>query len=159
MLKQVMIIVTILFFVVGCSQKRDINFSQPYKIVLKTKDLAIADGGFLTKADNYKSIEVFSAGKILLHIELDSSACINGSCTNRLDFNSRVFGYSYYKSFLDDLLDKKAIYNGVNKMKINGGFEQKIKTKGYDILYRVTDKTTYFKDRQNHILIKLKKLK
>jgi len=158
MLKQVMVTITILFFVIGCSQKRDITFSLPYKVVVKTKNLAIADGGFLTKADNYKSLEVFSAGKIVLHVELNKNACINNLCTNRLDFNQRVFGYSYYESFLDDVLDKKEIYDGKNIVKTSDGFKQNIKTKNYDIIYKVDKKSLYFKDKINHVLLKLRRL-
>ncbi len=158
MLKQISIVAIILFFLTACAQKRDITFSLPYKVVVKTKNLAIADGGFLTKADNYKSLEVFSAGKIVLHVELNKNACINNLCTNRLDFNQRVFGYSYYKSFLDDILDKKEIYDGKNIIKTGDGFKQNIKTKDYDIIYSINKKSLYFKDRKNHVLLKLRRL-
>ncbi len=158
MLKQIFIAVSIVFLFVACSLKRDITFSIPYKVIIKTKNLAIADGGFLTKADNYKSLEVFSAGKIVLHVELSENACINNVCTNRLDFNKRVFGYRYYKSFLDDILDRKEIYDGKNSIKIKKGFEQKIKTKDFDIIYKVDAKSLYFKDKTNHILLKLRRL-
>jgi hypothetical protein len=158
MLKNILLSSFLLILLAGCSQKRDITFSLPYKVVIKTKDLAIADGGFLTKADNYKSLEVFSAGKIVLHVELNENACINNTCTNRLDFNKRVFGYSYYKNFLDDILDKKEIYGGKNIIKTNYGFTQNIKTKDFNIIYKVDEKSVYFKDKINHILLKLRRL-
>jgi len=157
MLKKILFVLPLLLLI-GCSQKRDITFSLPYKVVVKTKNLAIADGGFLTKAKDYKSLEVFSAGKILLHVELSKSACINDTCTNRSDFNKRVFGYGYYKRFLDDVLDKKEIYSGKNMIKTNDGFKQNIKTKDFDIMYKVDKKGVYFKDRKNHILLKLRRL-
>ncbi len=158
MLKNLFIIFFTLFLLAGCSIKHQIKFSAPYKIVIKTKDIAIADSGFVKKADGYKSIEIFTLGKLTLHVEIGNDACINGYCTDRIDFNRRFFGYQHYANLLDDILDKSQIYGGVGKIEMQGGFLQEIKTKNYDIIYRVTDKTIYFKDRMNHILIKLKKL-
>ncbi|MFK5882272.1 MAG: hypothetical protein QM482_08645 [Sulfurospirillum sp.] len=148
----------LLLLVTGCSFKHHINFSSPYAIVIKTQNIAIADSGFVKKADGYKSVEIFSAGFLALHVEIGNDACINGYCTDRLDFNKRFFGYRHYANLLDDILDGQEIYGGVGKVGMKSGFEQKIKTKNYNIVYRVTDKRIYFKDKQNHILIKLTKL-
>lgn len=148
----------VVLFLTSCSLKHEINFSAPYKIVIKTKDIAIGDSGFIKKADGYKSIEIFSAGFLALHVELGANACINGMCTDRLDFNRRFFGYSHYANLLDDILDKKEIYSGMGKIKLKDGFEQNIKTKHYNITYRVTKNSIYFKDKTNHILIKLKEI-
>ena len=146
-------------FFIGCLPKYNINFSQSYKIVIKTKDIAIADSGFIKKADNYKSIQIFSAGVLALHVELKKDdACINRFCTTRKDFNNRFFGYAHYPNLLDDILDKRVIYDGVGKVDKKDGFEQNIKTKNYNIIYRVTNNAIYFKDKQNHILIKLRRL-
>ncbi len=158
MLKRVWFFVFVLLFITGCAIKPHINFSQPYKIIIKTKNIAIADSGFVRKAQGYKSIEIFSAGVLALHVELSKLACLNDSCTTREDFNRRFFGYKHYAKILDDILDKQPIYGGVNKIKIKYGFEQNIKTNRYDILYKVGKKSIYFKDRKNHILIKLKRL-
>ncbi|SFV59476.1 Putative lipoprotein [hydrothermal vent metagenome] len=158
MLKNLFIVFCTLLFLAGCSIKHQINFSAPYLIVIKTKDIAMADSGFVKKADGYKSIEIFTLGKLTLHVEIGNDACINGYCTDRIDFNRRFFGYQYYANLLDDILDRSYIYAGVGKIETQDGFLQKIKTKNYDIIYRVTDKTTYFKDRKNHILIKLTRL-
>ena len=157
MLKSLLSLFLVLFLT-SCSLKHDITFSAPYKIIIKTEDIAIADSGFVKKADGYKSIEIFTVGKLALHVELSNDACINGYCTDRLDFNRRFFGYKHYTNLLDDILDKKEIYNGVGKVETKNGFEQKIKTKQYDIVYRVTQNSIYFKDKTNHILIKLIKL-
>ncbi len=159
MLKRYLILVFYLILFVGCAQKYNINFSQPYKIVIKTNNIAIADSGFIIKADNYKSIQIFSVGKIVLHVELKKEdACINGLCTTRNDFNDRFFGFKHYPNLLDDILDKKVIYKGIEKIKTKNGFEQNIKNRNYDISYKVTNDSIYFKDRKNHILIKLKRL-
>jgi len=157
MLKNLLLVFAVLFFT-SCSLKRNINFSAPYKIVIKTQKIAIADSGFVRKADGYKSIEIFTTGFLALHVELGVDACINGYCTDRLDFNKRFFGYKHYKSLLDDILDKKEIYGGVDKIKTKDGFEQRVERKKYNIIYRVSDKKIYFKDRINHILIKLTRL-
>ncbi len=158
MLKKAWVFVSVLLFIAGCAIKPHINFSQPYKIIIKTKNIAIADSGFVRKAQGYKSVEIFSAGVLALHVELSKLACLNESCTTREDFNRRFFGYKHYAKILDDILDKKPIYGGVNKIKTKYGFEQNIKTNRYDILYRVSKKSIYFKDKKNHILIKLMRL-
>lgn len=158
MLKNVWVLSFVLIFILGCAIKPHISSSQTYKIIIKTKDIAIADGGFVRKAQGYKSIEIFSAGVLALHVELAKMACLNGSCTTRDDFNRRFFGYKHYNKILDDILDKKAIYGGENKIKTKDGFMQIIKRDRYDILYKVSKNSIYFKDRKNHILIKLIRL-
>lgn len=158
MLKNVFLLSSIFLFILGCVIKPDINFSEPYKIIIKTKNIAIADSGFVRKAQGYKSIEIFSAGVLALHVELGKTACLNGSCTTREDFNRRFFGYKHYSKILDDILDKKALYDGIDKVKTKDGFRQNIKTDRYNILYKVDKNSIYFKDRKNHILIKLIRL-
>ncbi len=157
-IKTSFIVLFVLVFWTGCSLKQQITFSEPYKIVIKTHNIAIADSGFIKKADGYKSIEIFTVGTLALHVELGNNACVNGYCTDKIDFNKRFFGYKHYAGLLDDILDKKEIYNGINKVDTKDGFTQRIKTKRYDIIYKVTGKTVYFRDKQNHILIKLTRL-
>jgi len=158
MLKNVWVLSFVLLFILGCTIKPHINFSQTYKIIIKTKNIAIADSGFVRKAQGYKSIEIFSAGVLALHVELGKMACLNERCTTRDDFNRRFFGYKHYNKILDDILDKKAIYGGVDKIKTKDGFMQNIKTDRYDILYKVGKNSIYFKDKKNRILIKLIRL-
>ncbi len=158
MLRKIFIGIIVLLFFAACSQKYNINFSAPYIIVIKTKNIAIADSGFLKKAQNYKSLQIFSAGKILLNVELSNNACLDGHCTTKSDFNERLFGYRYYDNLLDNILDKRAIYDAKNIVYKKDGFEQKIKTKSYNIIYKVDEGSIYFKDKKNHVLIKLRRL-
>ncbi|MDX1808504.1 MAG: hypothetical protein R3331_03080 [Sulfurospirillaceae bacterium] len=158
MRKHIIIFLSVLLFFSGCAIKQDAILSYPYKIVVKTQNIGIADAGFLKKSSRYKNLQIFSAGSLVLNLKLSNKACLNGRCTTREDFNTKLFGYPYYKNIMDDILNKNQIYNGKNIKYIKDGFEQRIKSKNYDILYKIEDGNIYFKDRQNKVLIKLERI-
>ena len=78
---------------------------------------------------------------------------------SKRSFNKEFFGISHYESFIDELFNLKPIYDEKNLKKFEVGFEQKLKSKSYDITYRVENGNLYYKDSKNRVLIKLKELK
>ncbi|WP_331775139.1 hypothetical protein [Sulfurospirillum sp. 1612] len=157
MLKQLLLVFIILLFG-GCGLKQESIRTYPYKIVVKTKTIRIADAGFLKESQGYQSLQIFTAGTAVLRVELADRACLNGRCTTREDFNTRLFGYAYYKNMMDDILSQRPLYNRKNLVKIDGGFKQQIQSKYYNIFYRVEGRNVYFKDTLNHVLIKLQRI-
>lgn len=148
----------VIFLFLGCASKVAYESSQAYYIVIKNSQIAIADTGFIKKNPNTLNLQVFSASAPLLELEISENICIDSWCQGSKSFNKEFFGTSHYKTFINELLNFQPIYDRKNIIKAENGFSQKIKTDKYDINYRVQNGTLYFKDSQNRVLIKLKKL-
>jgi len=148
----------VLFFI-GCSVKTPYTSSQSYFVVIKNSQLALADTGFIKKREGDLNLQLFSASTPIFDLHVKGSVCIDLLCLDRTSFNKKFFGYGHYENFVDDLFNMQPIYNQTNLIKHKDGFEQKIKTKNYNIIYEVNNGNLYFKDMKNKILIKLKELK
>ncbi len=149
----------ILLFLTGCIGKYQIEKSVTCKVVIKNEKFAIADMGFLKESGNYKNLQILTAGKVVLNIELSRSfACINGRCTTREDFNRRFFKKEHYKKIMDDILNGYPIYKGMNMKKSFDGFIQKITGRDFSITYIIKGKSIYFRDVMNKILIKIERI-
>jgi hypothetical protein len=153
------ILVVVALFFAGCTYKTQYEFSKPYYVVIKNSKIALADTGFIKKSKDRLNLQLFTAGTPIFELDIKSDVCLGYICLKRENFNTEFFGYSHYKSFIDELFNLKPIYDKKNLKKIQNGFEQKIKTASYDITYRVKNGNLYFKDRKNRVLIKLKELK
>ena len=158
MFRYIFLVLTILVLT-GCTQKVQYNSSKAYFIVIKNSQMAIGDTGFIKRNDNQINLQIFSAATPVFDLHVNKDVCMGYTCLSRKSFNSEFFGYKHYEKFIDELFSMQPIYNKQNMVKNESGFEQKIKTKNYDITYRVRDRSLYFKDRKNKILIKLKELK
>jgi len=74
-------------------------------------------------------------------------------------FNDTYLYDAYPPDLLKNILLGKPIYNGEGVQRSDGEFSQTIKTPEVDIRYIVNRYQTYFKDRKNNILIKIKDTK
>ena len=77
---------------------------------------------------------------------------------SRSKFNAHFLNEAYPDTLLQNVLLGKPIYDGKNRVKYKDGYEQHIKSKDVDILYRVKVRSIKFKDRKNRILIKIKEI-
>ena len=153
------LLLVIVIFLTGCAYKEPYQSSKPYYVVIKNSQMAVADTGFLKKDGPRLNLQLFSASTPILDLHVESDVCLDYACLSKKSFNTKFFGYAHYESFIDDLFNLKPIYSKKNLKNLDNGFEQKIKTDGYDITYRVDNGNLYFKDRKNRVLIKLKELK
>ncbi len=158
MLRYILFFLT-LFLLVGCSQKVDYQSSKSYYIVIKNSSIKVADTGFIRRGNNEINLQIFAASTPILDLHVKQDVCIGYTCLSKISFNKRFFGFSHYESFVDELFNLQPIYHKTNLVKTPNGFEQKIETKDYSIIYRVDGENLYFKDKKNRILIKLKELK
>lgn len=145
-------------FLAGCSTKHAVHLSEPYLITIKTPQMAFSDTGFLNQGDNYTQLQIFSAGSVLLNLEMSESICLDGSCFDRLTFNKRFFGAEHYETLLSDIVYKKPLFNGINAIQTPAGFSQTITLEEATIVYSVEGDIRFFKDTKNGILIRLKPL-
>lgn len=142
----------------GCSMKREISSSEAYLVTIKTSKMALSDTGFLNQAKGYAQLQVFSAGSLLFHLEMTEEMCLNGRCLEKRDFNKHFFGVEHYESLMNDIIDKKPVYNGQNQLNTREGFSQEIHLPEADIFYKIEGDTRYFKDNKNGVLLRLKPL-
>ncbi len=153
------LLLVVLLFFTGCAYKTPYVSSKPYYIVIKNSQIAVADTGFIKRDESRFNLQLFSASTPIFDLHVDDNVCLDYVCLSKRSFNKEFFGISHYESFIDELFNLKPIYGEKNLKKFEVGFEQKLKSKSYDITYRVENGNLYYKDSKNRVLIKLKELK
>ena len=161
-----LLIVTIL--ATGCSTK---NIFKPKlakksetkseKITMKTKKITFSDTGFYKNNSEYIQLQVYEAGVAVANMKFyknEDKVCVGYKCSNKKYFKDNFLSKYYPNNLIINILTKKPILDGKNLQKTADGFIQTIKNTEYDISYKTTTNSIYFKDRQNKILIKLKDL-
>ncbi len=148
------LIYTILFFT-GCSTKT-YDTSKAKIVILKTPLIKFADTGYIRQNANTLELELYSSGQPVKKIEINYLICVDEGCMSKSGFNEKYLNKNYPDNLLLHVIQAKPIFNKKNMLKKEFGFEQNIKNDNYNIIYRVNDKEIYFKDRQNHILIRFK---
>ena len=146
--------VMVLFFY-GCSVKEYKN-TQNKIIVIKSPKIKFADLGYIRNSDNAIELELFIAGKSIKKISINHLICVDEGCMSKSGFNKDYLNASYPSDLMQNLLLAKPIYDGLALEKTDDGFLQNIKNEHVDIKYNVDSKTTFFKDRKNKIIFKIK---
>ena len=149
----------LLFILSGCAVKKEITRSEAYVITIKNKQIALSDTGFINHGNAYDSVQIFSAGNLLFHLEvMGNYVCMDGKCLDRLAFNQNFFQAEHYAELMQDIMAQKPIYDGKFLRQTPQGFEQELIFETSHILYKVENAHSSFKDTQNGILIRLKRL-
>lgn len=99
------------------------------------------------------------AGTVVEKISINHLVCVSAGCMSKQGFNNEYLNGSYPSDILQNILLAKPIYDAKNRVKTEDGFEQYIKDEKVDIKYKVTSNITYFKDRKNKIIFKIKDIK
>ncbi len=149
----------ILFLVLfsACSIK-DYQHTSAKIVIIKSPKLKFSDIGYLRHTEDAIELELFVAGHVYQRIHINHLICVDEGCMSKSSFNAEYLSSVYPSSLLQNILLGRAIYNGKNSLKTDNGFIQRIKTSDVDIKYRVNSQEIYFKDKKNHILIKIKEL-
>ncbi len=156
-LRYVVLIFLLLF--AGCSLKRDIKKSESYMVVIKMKNLRFSDAGFLKYGDNYTELQLFDVSAPVLDIKISDDICVNSHCFGKKEFNARFLSPFYPETLLENVLNKKPIFEKEGFQKNKSGFLQNIDKKNIRIKYIISSDKLYFKDFSNHFLIKLTRIK
>ena len=125
-------------------------------IIIKTDKMKFADLGYVKQRDKAVRVELFVAGQNVQNIEINNLICLNDGCMRKGSFNSEYLNENYPDTILQNIVLGAPIYDKKNLQKNENGFEQKIHNSDVDILYKVTPKEHYFKDKKNKILFKIK---
>jgi len=155
-MKYILIVITLLFS--ACSVK-NYEITQTKIIIIKSPKIKFADLGYIRNSDNSLELELFVAGKAIEKITINHLICTSEGCMSKSGFNKDYLNTSYPSDILQNILLSKLIYDGKNKVVTPDGFKQQIKDENVDIVYKVTNGTTFFKDRKNRIILKIKDTK
>jgi len=151
------LLITFFLLLNGCSTK-DYAHTQSKIVIIKSPLIKFADLGYIRNTDESVSLELFIAGARIQKIDINHLICVDEGCMSKGGFNANYLNENYPDNLLQNILLTKPIFDAENLQKIADGFEQKIINKDMEILYKVTSKVTYFKDKKNRILIKIKSI-
>ena len=152
------ILIIFVFFFNACSIKEYKN-TQTKIIIIKSPKLKFGDVGYIRNTDKSIELELFVAGNVIEKITINHLICVTKGCMDKSTFNQEYLNSSYPTNILQNILLANEIYSGKNKQKTNNGFKQNIKNKEVDIIYKVSKNLTYFKDKKNKIIFKIKDTK
>ncbi|MDF1874766.1 hypothetical protein JHD48_03330 [Sulfurimonas sp. SAG-AH-194-I05] len=152
-MKYLLFILPFLFF--GCSTK---NYEQTKSkvIIIKSPKLKFADLGYIRNTGKAIELELFIAGQSVEKFTINHLICARAGCLSKSGFNADYLHESYPDSILQNILLARVIYEGVNQVQTGNGFTQKIKNEHVDITYKVSPHVTFFKDKKNKIIFKIK---
>jgi len=152
-MKYFLVVLVLLFS--ACSIK---NYEQTKTkiIIIKSPKLRFADIGYVRNSDTSIELELFTAGKVVEKITINHLICTTEGCMSKHGFNKDYLSASYPDDILQSIILGRKIYDGKDLIKTEDGFEQRIKTRHVDIIYKVNPHAIYFKDKKNRIILKFK---
>jgi hypothetical protein len=132
--------------------------SKSYVTTFKTQKFAFSDTGFMRNQDGIIDLQILALGKPLLKLKIADDVCVDHHCRTKEEFNMNYLNENYPPNLINNVLTSQPIFNGQNMKKTTNGFMQRIKDPRYDIKYKITPGSVYFKDLKNGIIIKLREL-
>ena len=142
----------------GCGYKTTELKSKSYIVSFKLENLRFSDVGFINRAKNYTNLQVFTAGTPIINLKIHHQICVDLVCKTKEEFKKEYLCEDYPDELFEKVLNGKKILNSKNLEKTKDGFAQFIRTPKYNIIYKVTNSSIYFKDTINAILIKLREV-
>jgi len=152
-----LLLVFILFFS-ACSIK-NYEVTQTKLIIIKSPKIKFADIGYIRNSEDSVELELFIAGNVVDKISINHIICTREGCMGKSSFNTEYLSSTYPSNILQNILLAKPIYEKKNLIKTADGFEQIIEDENVLIRYKVNRDITYFKDRKNGIIFKIKDVK
>jgi len=125
-------------------------------IIIKSPQIKFADLGYIRHSNKALEIELFSAGQVVQKIAINHLVCVNAGCTSKKSFNQEYLNASYPDDLLQNVFLGKEIYSGKNRIQTKNGFSQSIENENVNIVYKVSINEIFFKDKEQHILLKIK---
>ena len=144
----------ILFFS-ACSIK-NYEHSEAKIVTIKSPKIKFSDIGYVRHTDDAIELELFEAGHVFQQIHINNMICVEDGCMAKRSFNKEYLNAAYPDDMLQNIILGRPIYAKKNLVKSNEGFVQKIEGKNVNIKYKVTAHESFFKDRKNHIIIKIR---
>ncbi len=146
----------VLFLLTACSIK-SYKYTETKILILKTPKIKFSDIAYLRHTGDALELELFVAGHVFKKMTINHLICVSDEgCMSKSAFNAEYLNKIYPQNILQNILLGHKIFQGKGFVKNTSGFTQHIRTSAVDIKYRVNSNMIYFKDRKNHILLKIK---
>ncbi len=140
----------------GCSTKEYIS-NTPKLLILKTPKIKFSDIAYIHKNNESVKVDLYMAGQVVKSIEIARLICVSKEgCISKSLFNKLYLNSAYPDTIMKNLFLSRPIYKGINLHSTQEGFIQEVNDSEVSIQYTVTPHATVFRDRKNHILIKIK---
>ncbi|EDZ63083.1 hypothetical protein SMGD1_1676 [Sulfurimonas gotlandica GD1] len=152
------LLIALALLLTACSTK-NYEVTQTKIIIIKSPKLKFADVGYIRNSEKSIELELFVAGKAIEKITINHLICTGEGCMTKGSFNKDYLNDAYPSEILQNILLGREIYNGKNRVQTSEGFEQNIEDENVNITYRVSTNVTFFKDRKNKIIFKIKDTK
>lgn len=158
----------LLSFVLGlllcaCSvSKATFSHSKAVFVTLNSPQVKFADAGFLYQNKEGIKLEIYNLAQPLFTLDIrQSKVCVNSYCTSKANFNQKFFQNAHYDELINDIINGKALYRGLNFEQKPCGFEQNLVSKSgkFSIIYRVCNGEISFEDSIKKINFSLKRIK
>ncbi len=133
--------------------------SKSYVTTLKTQKFSFSDAGFMKNEEDIIDLQILALGKPLLKLKISDDICVDHHCRTKQEFNENYLSADYPYDLINNVLNSQPIFGGENMKQTSNGFMQRIKSPLYDIKYKISPGSIYFKDMQNKIIIKLRELR
>ena len=151
--------VSLIVLVIGGCSSKHYSVSEPKIITIKSPKLKFADTGYIRHEGEAVEAELFTAGVKVEKISIDEKVCISAGCMSEEEFTREYLSAEYPTDTLRRILLGEPIFNGINTSEQCGGAKtQYIRNEKMDIVYRLKSDMTYFKDRNNGLIIKIENL-
>jgi len=149
-------LILIIIGLFGCNKSPYLEENSAY-IVFKTPTFRYADMGFIYKNKDEIKLQIYSNAQSIMSLRVTKdSVCMSVlECMGSDSFNAKVLSRYYPSAILENILRAKEIMDGKNLLKTNQGFTQHIKSKYYDIDYKVVANKVFFRDKVNKIKIQI----
>ncbi|SFP79194.1 hypothetical protein [Hydrogenimonas thermophila] len=149
------IFLSLFFLFSGCS-KNYYEVPKASLIVIKSPKLKYADMGFIYRGKRQVKAQVYSSGKAVFTLTIGKRICIDSKCMSEEQFYRSYLNVKYPKGTLANIFLKKPIFNNEDLHKERGKWKQQIFDEDkFDIIYTFDSTSARFKDKTNHILIKI----
>jgi len=146
---------TLFFLFSGCS-KNYYEAPRASLIVIKSPKLKYADMGFIYRGKKQVKAQVYSSGKAVFTLTIGKRVCVDSNCMSEEQFYKNYLFADYPKGTLANIFLKKPIFNGEDLHKESGKWVQHIFNEDkFDIIYAFDSVSVRFRDKTNHILIKI----
>ena len=149
--------VSLLLLFGGCSLKTYVP-SEGKHITLKTKYLRFNDLGYIRRSDTGVEVELFSAGHLVEKFVIEVNICTMQGCLRSDTFYKEYLHVNYPQATLKHIFRGEPIFQKRGLVRTSNGFKQVIHTDEYNIVYKVSQKSIYFKDFMHGILINIREI-
>jgi hypothetical protein len=141
----------------GCSVK-EYAPSKGKLITIKSNALKFSDVGYVRPSKSGVEVELFSAGQLVEQFRIEDDICTREGCLSRKAFNRRYLHVNYPEEIIGEIFRGEPIFNRAGFEKTATGFKQVVAADEYNIIYKVSQDSIYFKDITNSILIKIREI-